>query len=130
MKKYDLIEIYSVAICLLFAIAISLYHISFDGYLGLSETNWNVVYTICNNGFSIALCNIIILYGSSLMRKIMLIVFIPYFVVRLIYHFSCYSGVYLLAKGTWENIWSVILVILILMGLVYCLQLIKGNYVA
>jgi hypothetical protein len=128
MKKTDLIEIVPVAVCLLFAIAISLYHVSFEGYLGLSLKFWRSVWAISENGFSLALCVLVLIYSSGILNKLIKFVFIPYFALKLIYHLSCYSGIYLFSVDTWESIWSYVLVILFIVSLVYCLILIRKRH--
>jgi hypothetical protein len=128
MKKTDLIEIVPVAVCLLFAIAISLYHVSFEGYLGLSLKSWQSVWAVSENGFSLALCGLVLIYSTGVLNKLIKFVFIPYFALKLIYHFSCYSGVYLWSTGTWESIWSYVLVILFIVSLVYCFVLIRKRH--
>lgn len=128
MKKTDLIEIIPVAVCLLFAIAISLYHVSYEGYLGLPLKFWRATWAISENGFALVLCFIISLNTIGVMQMIFRWVFMPYFILKLIYHLSCYSGVYLFSVDTWENIWSVILVMLFIVSLVYCLILIRKRY--
>lgn len=129
MRKIDLIEIVPIALCMLFAIAISLYHVSFEGYLGLSERTWGAVWAIAENGFSIMLCWMISIYAIGVTRLLFRWVFIPYFILKLIYHFSCYSSIYLLAKESWRNIWSVLCVCLLIVSIVYCLILIKKRHV-
>ncbi len=128
MKKTDLIEIISVTLCLIFAIAISLYHVSFNGYLGLSDKFWGSLWAISENGFALTLSLIISFYFSGVMRVIFRYVFVPYFVLKLVYHFSCYSGIYLMNEKSWSNLWGVVLVILFIVGLGYCLILIHKHY--
>jgi uncharacterized membrane protein len=125
MKKVDVIEICSVVICLLFAIVISLYHNSYNADFGLSEKTWNVIWAFAENGFTFTLCLIIGLYFSGVMRVIFRYVFVPYFVFKLVYHFSCLSGVHILPVKTWENIWSSTLGILFVVMLIYALILIR-----
>lgn len=125
MKRVNLIEIVPVAMCLLFAIAISLYHVSFEGYLGLSEKSWGAVWAIAENGFSLLLCSIVILNTSGVMKVIFKWVFVPYFVMKLVYHISCYSGLHLFSVDIWEIVWSSVLVILLIASLIYTLFLIR-----
>jgi hypothetical protein len=125
MKRVNLIEIVPVALCLLFAVAISLYHVSFDGYMGFSEKSWGTVWAIAENGFSLLLCGIVIINTSGLLSQIFKWVFVPYFVLKLIYHISCYSGIYLFSVDTWRDVWSVVLVIFFIVSLIYTLILIR-----
>ena len=125
MKRFDLTEFLITAICLMFAVIISLYHVSYNGFLGLSDKIWGSVWAISENGFMLTLSIIIILFNYGVIRTLFKYVFIPYFTIKLIYHFSCLSGVYLLAKGAWSNLWSIICVSLFILCLVMCLQIIK-----
>lgn len=115
-----MIEIVPVALCLIFAIVISLYHLSFDGYLGLSRESWNMVWSITENCFALTLCFLIGIYFSGALKILFRFVFIPYFIIKLAYHFSCLSGVYILPSNVWEVLWSITLVILFIVTLVYC----------
>jgi hypothetical protein len=121
VKRIDWTEFVVITICLLFAIAISLYHISYDGYLGLTDKQWGSVWAIGENGFSLTLCVIISLLTVSVVKNIFRYLFVSYFALKLVYHFSCYSRIYLLSEKTWLDIWSITLVILIIIGLIICL---------
>ena len=130
VKKIDWFEIITVSACLLFAVAISLYHLSYEGYLGLTESQWGTVWAISENGIAITFCIILGITSYGILKVLMRYLFVPYFALKLIYHFSCFSGVVLLAQGTWELIWSSILVLLLIVCLVYCLILIRRKNVA
>jgi|WetSurMetagenome_2_1015567.scaffolds.fasta_scaffold00103_63 hypothetical protein len=127
LKKIDWIEFTGVVICLLFAIVISLYHISFEGYLGLTNRQWGGVWAIAENGFALTLIVLGIMYFQGYLRKICY-VFVPYFILKLIYHFSCYSGIHLLAQKSWERLWSIACVILFIVGFAYCLIIIRKRH--
>jgi hypothetical protein len=123
-KKINLIdwsEIIMVSVCLIFAVIMSLYHISYNNYLGISERTWNVVWAVAQDGFSVALCIIISLLSVDIMKIVFRWVFIPYFLIKLIYDFSCFSGNYFLSKSTWVDIWSIVIVVIIMIGAVFCL---------
>ena len=128
MKRISLIEIVPIVLCLLFAIAISLYHVSFDGYMGLSEKFWGTIWAVAENGFSLLLCGIVIINTSGMIAKMFQWVFVPYFILKLIYHISCYSGLYLFSVDTWEAVWSSVLVILFVIALIYTLILIRKRH--
>jgi hypothetical protein len=127
MKKLNMIELISYVISLLFALAISLYHVSYDGYLGLSESTWGSVWALSENGFSLTLCVIVFLFTFGILRSLFKYVFIPYFTLKLIYHISCYSGIYICSPDTWIYIWSSVCVLLFICGLT--ILLIKKPYV-
>ena len=129
MKKIDLIEIVPIVLCMAFAIVISLYHVSFEGYLGLSNKVWGSVWAIAENGFSLMLCWLVSVYSVDVIRIVFRWVFMPYFALKLIYHFSCYSDIYLLEEELWRNIWAVACICLLIVSIVYCLILIRKRHV-
>lgn len=129
MKRIDMIEGFFVIMSMLFVIAISLYHVSFNGYLGLSDSTWGTIWAISENGFSLMLCSIIVLNTSGMIRQLFSKVFIPYFVLKLVYHISCYSGLYLFKVKTWENIWSTVLVLLFVISFIYLWVIIRKRHV-
>jgi len=115
------IETIAVVICLLFAIAISLYHVSYEGFLGLSDNFWGSLWAISENGLSLTLSFLVGIYSYGILRNLFTWVFVPYFTVKLVYHFSCYSEVYFMGSDSWRFVWSLILVCLILFTLIYVL---------
>jgi len=115
------IETIAVVICLLFAIAISLYHVSYEGYLGLSNRFWGSLWAISENGLSLTLCFLVVIYSYGILQKLFTWLFIPYFSIKLIYHFSCYSKIYLINSEAWRYVWSIVLVALIISSLIYIL---------
>lgn len=124
LKGTNIVDVIVVMACSLFAIAISAYHLSFNGYLGLGTKQWEIVYILSENSFSLLMCFVIIIGFSGIIRKVFYI-FVGYFIVKLIYHFSCYSGIYLFSPKTWDDIWSVILVFFIIIGCLCVIQLIR-----
>lgn len=120
-RKVDLFEVLIIVGCLLFTIAISLYHLSFDGYLGLSATFWDAEWSIAENGLLLFLSFIVLLLTSGIIKNAFRYVLMPYFALKLVYQFSCYSGIYFWSTQVWENIWSCVLIIQIVLGIVYCL---------
>jgi hypothetical protein len=122
IPKYDKI---GVIICLLFAIVISFYHLSYDGYLGLNDSQWGSIWAIAENGFSLTICILISLLSKGILKSIFKYLFIPYFIIKLVYHFSCYSGIYLFSKNYWEWIWSIICIVCFIVSI-----LIIKNHVA
>lgn len=119
MRKYDLIEACLVIISILFMIVISLYHLSFEGSFGISAKTWNVIWAFAENGLALSLCVIISLYFLGIVKLIFRYVFAPYFAIKLLYHFTCLSGVKILPAPAWEVVWSFILVILFIVTIIY-----------
>jgi hypothetical protein len=125
-KKIDVIELSAVVLSLLFAIVISLYHMSFNGFEGLSSDQWATVWAIAENSLSLLMVALISIFaGKGILRTMFSWVFIPYFITKLIYHYSIFSQTYMLSPKTWENIWSFTCVFLLGTGLFYCLNSIR-----
>jgi hypothetical protein len=121
MSKNDrLIELIAIVTCLFFAVAMSLYHLSFNGYLGLSTKNWILVWAIAENGLPISLSVIVSLKTEKLVRFLFRWLMPIYFIIRFTYHLSCYYNVNWITKESRDQIWSFELVILILIGLFCC----------
>jgi len=129
-KKKYWITFGAISIVTSFIILLCLYNFSDDkGYLGISQDSWNTIWGISQSGLSLSLCGIVILmsYGLILLRIMRPFIYclIPYFIAVLVYVVSCYSGSYLLAPEQWENLWSWICVIVMLIGLIFCFYIIK-----
>ncbi|HUX57088.1 MAG TPA: hypothetical protein VMV77_08945 [Bacteroidales bacterium] len=126
MRKVNMIEMVEVVSILLFAIVISLYHISYEGYLGLSDKSWAVVWALSVNGLLLTFALIICSLTIGVLKMVCKWVLIPYFILKLIYHISCFAGIYLLSLETWSIIWSFALVGLIITGLIACVNIMKN----
>lgn len=116
MKRLETVVI---MICLLFVMAISLYHVSSDGYLGLSEKSWYYVWIISENGLLLTMSFLMLLYSTCVIRKMFSYLFIPYFSLKLIYHFTCIAGIYVLSPAVWESVWVIILILLVIAALIF-----------
>ncbi len=125
--KIDIVESVVIVICLIFIIAMSFYHISFNGYLGIGEKTWDVIWAFSENGLLLFMSYLISMLTAGVLRMFFQWIFIPYFSLKLIYHLSCYSGIYLFSPQVWGNIWSVVLVFIFLIFLI--LILIKKRHV-
>lgn len=123
MKRLETI---AVIFSLLFMIAISLYHVSYEGFLGLTNRFWESLWAVSNNGILLTMSFMIILYSWGVIRLLFTWVFIPYFVLKLIYQFSVYSEVYLMSPKAWENVWSFALVFIIISALFITLTKIRN----
>jgi hypothetical protein len=127
--RLDWFEIAIISICLLFVTAISLYHISYPGYLKLTEAQWATVWAVAENGFCLTLCFLVSQLTGGGLKLLFKWLLIPYFVLKLVYYFSCYSGVHLFTVQLWEYIWSFVLVFMIIGGLIICLNLTRKRNV-
>ena len=125
MKKVNMIELIQTVILLLFLIVISIYHISYDNYLGISEKNWSVIWAVAENGLLLTLVIIVNSLITGVVKIVCKWVLIPYFILKLVYHISCYSGFYLVSPRFWEIVWTLALIELIVIGLIYCVYLIN-----
>jgi len=131
MFKFEIKELFFVLSCIFFAISTCLYHMSYDGYLGLTNQVWNTIWAISENGICLMMCLLINLLTAGILRILFTWIFIPYFVVKLTYHISCYANIYVCSKEDWGIIWGFICVTLIMIGLVFSIILIRRkNYVA
>jgi hypothetical protein len=119
-KRIEWIEFAILVICLLFIIVISLYHISYDGYLQILGKTWDVIWAVSNDGLMMTMSLIISLLSIGLVKKIFRWVFVPYFILKLVYDISCFSGVVFFEKAIWEDIWSYVLVISLTIFLFLC----------
>jgi hypothetical protein len=125
VRKIKNIELIAIVSCLIFAVAISLYHLSYGGYLGLSLNAWYLIWALAENGFSLSLCAIIGSLTTGLLQFIFRWLFVPYFAIKLLYHISVYGQVYIISGSAWNWLWSFELVILILVGLFCCVIYLK-----
>jgi hypothetical protein len=128
IKKLDIFENIVMVICLIFVIAMCLFHISYDGYLGISQAKWETIWAISINGFTlfiiILIANLTVGYFSRFFSYIL----IPYFAVKLIYDFSVFSGVYIISPEWWERVWSWILPLLLVLLLIkYLVHHVREN---
>lgn len=127
-KKIDVVEFSAVVLSLLFAIIISLYHMSFNGFEGLTSEQWNTVWAIAENSLSLVMAALISIFaGKGIIRTMFSWIFIPYFITKLIYHYSVFTQTYLLPSKTWEDIWSFICVFLLSTGMFYCINSIRKS---
>jgi hypothetical protein len=83
-----------------------LFHISFDGYLGISQATWETIWAISINGFTLIIVILIANLTSDSLSSFFNQILIPYFVLKLVYDFSVFSSIYLISPERWENIWS------------------------
>lgn len=125
MRRLFDIELVITALVLFFAIVISSYHLSYDGFLGLSERAWALVWAVSENGMMILLSSFLALMTTVPSKNIFKFVLIPYFAVKIIYHISCYSGVVFMSEQGWSRLWSIILVALLIITIFVCRTLLK-----
>jgi len=133
VKKVDILEFLVVILSLLFIFVISAYHLSYNGFEGLTTKQWNVIWAIAENSISLLMASLVSIYsGVGTIRLLFKWIFIPYFIIKLIYHYSAFGQIYIISEKWWENIWSFICTFLLTIGVGYCLNLIMRNrkYVA
>jgi len=126
--KVDWFEALVEVVCILFLIAMSPFHISYDGYLGLTKTQWETIWAISINGFTLIILILVANLTAGQLSLFFKVVLIPYFCVKLVYDFSVFSGVYIISPQWWEDVWSSILPVLVVIYLIRWLYLNKLNY--
>ena len=94
-----------VILCMAFVIVISQYHISFEGYRNLTQEQWHGIWAISENTLALIMCVIIVLNTTEIIKHLFGWFFIPYFIVKLIYQFSCLLGIYIFDPSIWQTIW-------------------------
>lgn len=124
-RSFDLLEFTLITIPMVFLTILSLYHLSHEGYLGLSEKMWGLIWAISENGLAITMSIIISILAYGIIKIFFRWVLVPYFLLRLLYHITCYTGWFMWSEAKWANVWSIVLIIFILLALVYCIYLIK-----
>jgi len=125
-RKVNVLEVSAVVLLLIFTIIISLYHISYDGFKGLTEKEWDLVWAIAENSLTLIISTLVSIFaGYGVLRLMFNYIFIPYFIIKLFYHFTVFAGIHTFSIEYWENIWSWICVGLLGSGLYYCLMSIK-----
>ena len=105
-KAYDKKVFWIVLTSIILLIITTLYNVSRDGMFGLSAAQWNIAWAISENGMLLLFSILQGMTKIGIIRYVFRWVFIPLFTVKLIYHISCFAGVYLLSPHTWEVIWS------------------------
>lgn len=117
VKKYNWSEIMIVLITMIFIVAISTYHSSYNGKFSLSLSDWNTLGMITLNLFILFIVWLVGYITSGIIR-ITFWGLVPYFIVKLIYHISCELGIYLKSKEWWESLFSTICIVTIICILV------------
>jgi hypothetical protein len=129
VKKIDWIEFFGAVAWLLSLTALSLYQMSDVGILKLSNEVRGSVWAFAENSLCLTLVILGILYFPGFLR-LLAWASAPYFLIKMVYHFSCYSGLYLLPKEKWQNLWAYISVFCLILSLLYIIYLIRKKYVA
>lgn len=136
-KQIDWLAFSFISVISLFIVALSLYHLSCNhfpeayeekyitgSYLGLKQATWNVIWAFAQTGLEFTMCIIGIVFSYGILRKFIFSTLFPYFIITMIYLFSCYSGIRLLSEDKWEIVWSLLLVGALLSSLIYSYLLI------
>jgi len=118
MKRKEKIGLITLIASLIFAIVISLYHVA-----GTETKLWSALWALSENSLLLIMSLYIAYLSSGFMKVFFRWAFPPYFVIKLVYHVSCYIGIYLMSPEAWSVLWSGIAVSGLLTGLIYCLIL-------
>ncbi len=127
------LALFVVGIWSLFAVMISLYHMSVPGWLQINNAGWDTIWASSETGLSLFLCVLILIllkerqldyksrYNYRLTRRFFFIVVIPYYSIKFFYTLICYRGIYLFSSDHWKMIWGVICVLVLLASLIFYL---------
>lgn len=121
MKKRSVIETVVIALILIFAVVICLYHNS------ERTIQMDKLWVIAENGLQLVMSLFISFLTVGFVKIFFRWVLAPYFVTKLVYHFSCFASIYILPVKVWSDIWSALCVAVMLAGLIYCLILYKSR---
>lgn len=102
----------------MFAIVISLYHVA-----GSETKLWSALWALSENSLLLTMSLYIAYLSEGFIKVFFRWAFPPYFVIKLVYHISCYVGFYLMPPEAWSVLWSGIAVSGLLAGIIYCLIL-------
>lgn len=115
MKRQKVIELIVVALCLAFAVIISLYHKSDR------EGSWSLIWAFSEDGLMLIMSLYIGYLTVGVTRMLFGLILPVYFATKLLYHFSCFAGVYVISPDAWQYVWSILLISILLSGIIYCL---------
>jgi hypothetical protein len=125
MERNKLIELIAIVTAIIFAVAMSFYHLFSTESTFLTREGWTLVWAIVENGLPISLCVIISLLTIGSVRFIFRWLFPTYFLVRFIYHLSCYLQIFVVSDKVWNWIWSIEMFALIAISFIICKAYIK-----
>lgn len=125
IQKVDWFALRVIAIGCLLIITASLYHTSFNGYLKLSKESWDCIWAVSQEGLLIYSFSLVIILSYGKIKTFFKYVLIPYCILKVIYHLSCYAGIYLISIETWEDIFSYLCPVICLIGII--LIVLKGK---
>jgi len=112
-RKVDWIELFILVMPILFLSIISVWHAF--GVNGVQP--WKAIYFLSNHLFIIYLATIIYFtVGIPELQKIMKYLVIPYFYFKIVYQLLIWFKVNIGSEKLWEHIWSIILIIVLLIG--------------
>lgn len=124
-ENIDLVELFGIVLPFLFIIIIGIYHIK-----GNPNGKWSTVQVLSENMQSLSMVGLIILLSySGVIRSIYKYIFAPYFIIKCIYHISCYLQIYIVSPKIWEIIWITILLSSFIVGLIIIRRKMYGGLV-
>lgn len=118
MRQKEKIGLITLIACLVFAIVISIYHVA-----GTETKLWSALWALSENSLMLTMSLYIAYLSEGFLKVFFRWAFPPYFMIKLVYHISCYVGIYLMSPEKWAVLWSGIAVSGLLVGLIYCLIL-------
>jgi hypothetical protein len=100
--------------------AMGLYNLSFDGYMGFSTIQWSLIWSFLECGIAIYLCllPLIKVKFTGLFKFMLCAVFIPHFLIQLLYHICTYGQVYVMTRKSWDDLTGQEMFIFKLLGII------------
>ena len=116
MRQKEKIGLITLIVSLIFAIVISLYHLTGD-----DSKLWSALWALSENGLLLTLSLYAAYLSEGFMKVFFQWVLPPYFIIKLMYHLSCYVGIYLISPEAWSVLWSGIAASYLACGAICCL---------
>ena len=117
-------ELIIIEIGIFLMLGMGFYNLSTDGYLGFSTKQWSLIWSFFECGIVIYLCLIPVILKeiTNLIKFLIVILFIPHFIIQLVYHICAYGQKYIMTLKTWDDIigcemWIISLIGVILFGI-------------
>jgi len=113
--KKNMVENIALIMSGLFIVAVSLYHISFEGFMGLTKKAWYCIWDLSETGLLLAMCLIITSSCTGFVKMLFGWPVMFYLIFRTFYYLSCHSGIYVMTT----NNWSLIILAPLIAGLIF-----------
>ena len=127
MRRNEIIKRTAFCICLLSVVATVLYYTSKPGQWGMMPNDWYATFNLANN--LIALSVVIIMFTNPTKGEKIIIgwLFIPYFIIKILYLIAAHWDFSIIRDSRWCDIWASILPTCFLISLIHSLYLRYGQ---